>query len=260
MNTYEFWSSAWYWSPALLAACGAALVIHLWAFGFSRKTGFLFAALALLVLTFASPLEALSDGYLFSAHMLQHLVMVLLVPPLVLFSLPGGFTRRRFVPAGLGWSLGVGAMWIWHIPALCNAAVEMMPVRVLQGVTLLIMGALFWQPIIGPGKLLSPPAGMVYLFTACVACTLLGIGITFSPVSACPVYLNPTDRLGILSLVQNQWGLTPDKDQQIAGLLMWVPPCLVYLSSILGLMARWFNQPKEKPLSAPGAAPRGTNV
>jgi cytochrome c oxidase assembly factor CtaG len=51
------------------------------------------------------------------------------------------------------------------------------------------------------------------------------------------------DRLGVLSLVQSNWGITPDKDQQIGGLLMWVPMCLIYLAAIIAQLARWFTHP-----------------
>jgi cytochrome c oxidase assembly factor CtaG len=141
------------------------------------------------------------------------------------------------------WSLGIGGMWIWHAPTLCNAAVTNPWIHRLQYVSLLLMGCAFWWPIIGPWikERLSPLAGIIYLFTACVGCTILGIIITFSPVEVCSIYLHPVDRLGILPLIHNQWGLTPAKDQQLGGLLMWVPACLIYFCGILGLLARWFG-------------------
>jgi putative membrane protein len=91
---------------------------------------------------------------------------------------------------------------------------------------------------------MSPPGAVLYLFSACVACSILGILITFSPVSVCPIYAQQAaDRLGILNLVQSSWGITSDKDQQIGGLLMWVPMCLVYLTAIVAQLARWFAHP-----------------
>jgi len=63
-------------------------------------------------------------------------------------------------------------------------------------------------------------------------------------VSVCPIYAQASpDRLGVLNLIQSNWGLTPDKDQQIGGLLMWVPMCLVYLAAIIAQLARWFTHP-----------------
>jgi cytochrome c oxidase assembly factor CtaG len=81
----------------------------------------------------------------------------------------------------------------------------------------------------------------VYLFTACVACTLLGIAITFSPVEVCSVFTHPVDRLGVMPRVRDGWGLTAERDQQIGGLLMWVPACLVYGAAILSVLARIFR-------------------
>jgi len=148
--------------------------------------------------------------------------------------------------------LGVGGMWVWHAPTLCNAAVTNPWIHRLQYVSLLLMGFAFWWPTIGPWskERLSPPAGIIYLFSACIGCTILGIIITFAPVEVCSIYLNPVDRLGILPLIQNQWGLTPAKDQQLGGLLMWVPACLIYSCGILGLLARWFGDAGDETVVA----------
>jgi cytochrome c oxidase assembly factor CtaG len=113
-----------------------------------------------------------------------------------------------------------------------------------------LLGTIFWRQILAPRdeQRLSPAGAVLYLFSACVACSILGILITFSPVSVCPIYAQPqADRLGILKLVQSHWGITPDKDQQIGGLLMWVPMCLVYLSAIVAQLARWFAHPVGSP-------------
>jgi cytochrome c oxidase assembly factor CtaG len=147
------------------------------------------------------------------------------------------------VPPLLGWLGGWAAMWLWHAPALCDAAGRSALVRGVQVVSLLLLGALFWWPIIGPVRRqrLRPLAGVVYLFSACLGCTVLGILLTFAPPGVCPVYAHPVDRLGILSLIRDDWGLTPARDQQLGGLMMWLPPCAMYLSSMLALLARWYR-------------------
>jgi cytochrome c oxidase assembly factor CtaG len=101
------------------------------------------------------------------------------------------------------------------------------------------MGTWFFWPILAPKSeaRLPPFAAIAYLFTACTACTILGIAVTFSPVEICTSYLFPSDRLGAMSLLYG-WGLTPQRDQQIGGLLMWLPACLVYGAGILGILAR----------------------
>ena len=258
MTTGQFLISAWDCNPWVIAISVAAILIYgaRHQFHFTRKTGWLLAGLAVFFLTLASPIDALADGYLFSAHMLQHLLLLLVVPPLILLGLPSTPVRDCFQSGRwkwldwilchpmATWFLGVGGMWLWHAPALCNAAVTSAWVHRLQYVSLLLMGFAFWWPIIGPWskKRLSPLAGIIYLFSACIGCTVLGIIITFSPVEVCSIYLHPVDQLGILSVIQNQWGLTPAKDQQLGGLLMWVPACLIYFCGILGLLARWYGK------------------
>jgi putative membrane protein len=250
MTTQQFFTCAWTWNVAALVGSGIALAAYLWAFGVTRRILYLLAGLGVFVLTLMSPLNALSARYLFSAHMLQHILLLLIVPALLLMSLPRWVSLgpRSWIIASpfVGWIAGVGAMWLWHARPLCNAAVSSQLVNALQICSLLLLGAIFWRQILAPREeeRLSPPSAVLYLFSACVACSILGILITFSPVSVCPIYTQPpADRLGILYLVQSNWGITPDKDQQIGGLLMWVPMCFVYLSAIIAQLARWFAHP-----------------
>ena len=250
MTTQQFLTSAWTWNFAALASSTAALVAYLWAFGLGRRIWYLIAGLGVFVLSLMSPLNALAAGYLFSAHMLQHILLLLIVPALLLMSLPRGVSlgARSWLIANplIGWVAGVGAMWLWHARPLCNAAVSSQFVNVLQISSLLLLGAIFWRQILAPceEERMSPPGAVLYLFSACVACSVLGILITFSPVSVCSIYAQPpADHLAILNLTQSNWGITPEKDQQIGGLLMWVPMCFVYLSAIIAQLARWFAHP-----------------
>ena len=250
MTTQQFLISTWTWNIAALVLSGVALAAYVSVFGINRRLVYLLAGLGVFVLTLVSPLNALAAGYLFSAHMLQHILLLLIVPALLLMSLPRTVSlgsQSWFLANPLvGWAAGVGAMWLWHARPLCNAAVWSKFVGALQIASLLLLGAIFWRQILAPREeeRLSPPAAVLYLFSACVACSVLGILITFSPVSVCPIYAQPpADRLGILNSIQANWGLTPEKDQQIGGLLMWVPMCLVYLSAIIAQLARWFAHP-----------------
>jgi cytochrome c oxidase assembly factor CtaG len=131
-------------------------------------------------------------------------------------------------------------MWLWHAPTLCNAAAQSALVHRLQEGSLLVMGGAFWWPVLARAETsrLPPLGGVVYLFTACAACTVLGVIVTFSPVEVCSVFAHPTDRLGVMPLVRDGWGLSAQRDQQIGGLLMWVPACLVYGAAILAQLAR----------------------
>ena len=250
MTTQQLLTSAWRWNIAALVFSGIALAAYLRAFGVNRRMLYLLAGLGVFVLTLSSPLNALAAGYLFSAHMLQHILLLLIVPALLLMSLPHFISMgpRSWIIANplVGWMAGVGAMWLWHARPLCNAAVSSQLVNALQIASLLLLGAIFWRQILAPREeeRMSPAGAVLYLFSACVACSILGILITFSPVSVCPIYAQPpADPLGILYLVQSNWGITPDKDQQIGGLLMWVSMCFVYLSAIIAQLARWFSDP-----------------
>ena len=251
MSTQQFLTSAWTWNLAVLVSSGIALAAYLWAFGMNRRIGYLLGALVVFLFTLTSPVNVLAaGGYLFSAHMLQHILLLLIVPALVLMSLPRSVSfgpRRWLIPNPfVGWICGVGAMWLWHARPLCNAAVSSRFVSAAQISSLLLLGAIFWRQILAPreDERLSPPGAVLYLFSACVACSILGILITFSPVRVCPIYAQPAaDHLGISNLVQSSWGITPEKDQQIGGLLMWVPMCLIYLAAIIAQLARWFTHP-----------------
>jgi len=249
MTTYQFLITAWRWNPILLILCAMVLAGYFLAFQRRGRPGFLGAALAIFLFALISPVSALAEGYLFSAHMIQHILLVLIVPAFLLLSLPRSFSLPRpltaFTYPFIGWIAGVGAMWLWHAPALCNAATTSRTVSAIQTTSLLLMGSLFWWQVLAPrdAERLSPAKGIVYLFTACTACSLLGIILTFAPVSICSVYQHPADRLGMLGAIRNDWGLTSDKDQQIGGLLMWVPMCLIYLTAILAQLARWHSDP-----------------
>ncbi len=255
MTTREFLLSAWDWNPLLIAICVGGFYIYdrLCRWSLSGRAASFAIGMVLFFLALASPINFLASGILFSAHMLQHLLLVLIVPPLFLLGLTvhkiHDRVSRRFIPWGnhplIAWFSGVGAMWFWHIPALCDAAASYKPVHLLQTFSLLVLGVLFWRPIVGPRieERLPPLTGILYLFSACIGCSLLGIWITFAPVGVCPVFMNPAVTPGILAMIRDDWGLTPAIDQQIGGLLMWVPACLVYLGAILLLLTRFYRHP-----------------
>jgi putative membrane protein len=235
---------AWTWRPgvaAILAAAIAAYVARVRPLRL-RRTLALFGAAAAVVLALLSPIDALARGTLFSAHMLQHMLLTLVAPPLALLALPptAPASPPRRTPALATWALGVGAMWIWHAPVLCNAAATSDAVRALQNLSLPALGAAFWWPVLGPAWRLPELTAVAYLFTACVACSILGISITFSPVTVCAAYGHAADPLGALPLARG-WGLTPAVDQQLGGLLMWVPGCTLYAGAILAVVGRFYG-------------------
>lgn len=260
MTIWQLLAVTWNWQPSVLLGCTAVTVGYLATlhFRFSKVVPFFVTGILLLLLASVSPLDTLSHTYLFSAHMLQHLLFVLIVPPLLLEGIPTWLARRtlrwsfvRRTEQMLGqplvaWLAGAGAMWIWHLPALHNAASESVGIHIAEHMSLLVMGTMFWWPVIAPvtEKRLAPLCAVLYLFSACVACTLLGIILTFAPPGLYPAYLHPHDTLGVLPLLRHSWGLSPAIDQQLGGLLMWVPACLVYLSAIIAVLVRWYGAPE----------------
>lgn len=247
MTTSQFLLSAWRWNLEAILISLLVLAAYIAVFRFNFRINWFAAALTILLLTLMSPLNALADGYLFSAHMVQHIILLLIVPALLLLSLPRSLSlaiRPRLLGHPLvGWAAGVGTMWLWHAPTMCNAAIASRPVHALQTLSLIVLGCLFWRQIIAPREeeRLSPPAAVLYLFSACVTCSVLGIIITFSPIAVCSIYsMQPTDPFGMLDTIRTNWGFTPERDQQIGGLIMWVPMCLIYLSAIFAQLARWF--------------------
>ena len=227
----------------------------------TRRAWFFVAALGIFLVALLSPIDVLARGYLFSAHMLQHLLLLLAVPPLALLSLPpakaGAPGSKWRVAPIVAWGLGVGAMWAWHAPVMCNAAATNVLVQYGQTLSLLAMGGAYWWPILSPrpaSRLETFPA-ITYLFAACLACTILGVIVTFSPVAVCNAFAHPIDRTGALGLVRDGWGITAKSDQEMGGLLMWVPTCVVYTGAILAMLGRYYGERPAARERATEAAP-----
>jgi putative membrane protein len=232
--------NVWDWEPSVVIGC-ALLAIGVLVFtrGRQRSIWHFLSGVLVLLLDLVSPLDVLGDQYLFSAHVVQHLVLAMAVPPLLIAGLPA--LRLPEVNAPVAWLLGVGAMVSWHIPLLFNAALANDGLHIVQHLSFLVTGTIFWWTL----RRLPPLTAISYLFGACLACSVLGAALTFARPGLYPAYLNPEDRLGLLPLIREGWGLDPKTDQQLGGLLMWVPGCFVYLSAILMTVVRWYGM-KEK--------------
>jgi putative membrane protein len=231
--------NTWDWEPSVVAGCAALAIGYI---AIARKRGlnrapYFLAGVALLLLDLVSPIDTLADRYLFSAHIVQHFLLALVIPPLLLLGTPafdlGALSRleRMLGQPAVSWLLGVGTMLAWHIPLLFNAALANDGLHAFQHLSFLVTGTIFWWPILGPleDRRLPALAAVSYLFSACVCCSLLGAFLTFGPVGLYPAYT------GYL-------GLDPKSDQQLGGLLMWVPGCFIYLSGILSTVWRWYGE------------------
>jgi len=255
----------WHADPFLLA--GVVALVYLYyrisPQATARQRWCFWSSIGLILITTSSPLHFLGMHVYFSAHMITHVVLLLIAGPLLVMSIgsnpspPGlkrmsGFLQRR---SWLAWLTAVGIMWCWHIPFVFDASFAGMSgftiMPLLHAGSMLLAGILFSWPLAGPfpEMHIHPLSGIIYLSTACISCSLLGLLITFAPVNTFHHYGMAGSSMNGMPF--NPWGLSPATDQQAAGLIMWVPCCLVYLSGCLYLLQRWFAT-KEPP---PGKEP-----
>lgn len=210
------------------------------------------AGLGAVAVALLSPVDAVAQS-LFAVHMVQHLLLILVAAPLcvlgeplvpMLFAFPqrqraalGGWWRGSGPLAGawhvltqpvMAWTLHVAAMIAWHMPRLYDAAARSVPVHVLEHLSFFLTALLFWWVLVDRRRRHRMSAGVavLYLFTAALSSTLLGAAIT---LARHPWY---TAHWGTTAA----WGLTPLEDQQLAGLIMWVPAGLVYLVALAPIL------------------------
>ena len=249
-------ATAWDFDPSVIGGCLVLAIAYALACrrDFSRAGWFLLGDLAML-LALISPLDVLADDYLFSAHMLQHMLLVLAVPPLLIAGIPRQLAmsvvcahalraiERALRNPPVAWILGMLALWIWHLPRLYDATLASEALHIFEHLTFLVSATIFWWPILSPleDSRMSHGAAFAYLGAAMLSTTVLGILITFAPVGVYIAYLHPHDSLGILDALRHSWVLTTEADQQLGGLLMWVPGGLIYLCAIMAVLARWYR-------------------
>ena len=282
MSIWQVALAEWDLEPSVLLGCAALAGAYVWALKgkVDRHAVLFMSGVLVLLLSLVSPIDVLGDHYLFSMHMVQHLLMILLVPPLLLAGIPEDLASKALAwkPLGraervlsvplLAWLIGEGTTWIWHAPPLYEAALESDAVHVFQHFTFLVASTIFWWPILAPLKDHRIPAlaGVVYLVAAALSSSLLGILLTFAPAGIYPTYLHPKDDYGLLSTIRRQWGLTPEVDQRAGGMIMWVPGGLAYLIGMMATLARWYSEPEaDEEEEAPGdvavaATTNGSNI
>lgn len=205
------------------------------------------SGLAVLVIALISPLHPLGE-VLFSAHMAQHEILMLVAAPLLVCSRPltpflwglppawrrgaGQWSKRPAVQHTwqaitapfTAWWIHAVALWAWHAPSLFQATLRSEWVHSAQHLSFFLSALLFWWSLFYTRTRMGRGQSVFYVFTTAMHTSILGALLTFAPIVFYPAY-NATAPL---------WGLTPLQDQQIGGLIMWVPAGVVYL--VVGLI------------------------
>jgi putative membrane protein len=200
---------------------------------------------------------------LFAAHMTQHEILMLVAAPLLVLGRPvlvwlkaipaawaaslgrlanrnGWLATWRAISNPLAaWLIHAVALWIWHIPSLFQATIDNDLVHTLQHASFLGSALLFWWAVMH-GRQRAAMFGMavLYMFTTAMHSGLLGVLITFADTLIYPAYRDTTQ----------SWGLTALEDQQLGGLIMWIPAGIVYIIAGLAFMTGWLRESERRVL------------
>jgi len=192
---------------------------------------------------------------LFSVHMVQHLLMAMVAPPLLAFGAPVTLALRVATPGvrrgvllpllhsrvvravswpPVGWAIFAAVMWATHFSPLFNAALDNEALHSAEHLLYLVAGALFWWPVIGADPVrwrLSPIGRMVYLASQMPFNTAVGLAIYFAPAVLYPHY----------AAIIRTWGPDPFTDQQVAGIVMWGIGDVILLGALVLAIAAWLG-------------------
>lgn len=251
--------TAWVWWPSVVAGITTLTIAYLAAVGPLRErfpgssplsrsqVRWYLLGLGVILFALVSPLDVLGDEYLFSAHMTQHVLITLVAPPLLLLGTPGWLLRPALSLRGVAllaralthplvaFALFDANLIFWHLPALYDATLHSEPIHVAEHLLFMSAAVIAWWPILSPlAELprLSYPRQILYLFLQALPMTVLSAVITFAPFPLYEAYIE-APRL---------FGLSVMADQEIAGLIMWMPGGMVYFVAMTIVFFRWTSR------------------
>jgi Predicted membrane protein len=214
---------------------------------------------ASLVVALDSPLHELGEQ-LFWVHMTQHEILMLISAPLLVFGRPmiaflwalspasretaarlghsRIFTKGwAFISAPLSaWLVSALALWIWHIPRLFDQTLRNDWIHAAQHTTFLVTAVFFWWPVLNRTPALGYGGALVYVFTTILHTSVLGALLTFAPQPWYSSYITTAPA----------WGFTALEDQQLGGLIMWIPAGTLLLIVALLLLVKWMKQSQSR--------------
>jgi putative membrane protein len=206
--------------------------------------------LLVLLLSLNGPIHDLSDTYLFSVHMAQHLLLTMALPPLLIAGTPGWLIDALLRPRALSAVMGFltrplvagmifsAVLLVWHTTGAYDLMMRSHGVHVLTHLMFMVAAVLLWWPVTSPSVLLprlGPGMGMFYLFLVQIPMQALGAIITFADATLYPWY----------TLAPRTFGLSPLDDQKLGGLLMWIPGNLWIWGAMSALFFQWAKRERE---------------
>jgi putative membrane protein len=203
-----------------------------------------YTALAVMFFSLNGWLHDLGDSYLFSAHMVQHLMLAFVVAPLLIMGVSSEMLRPLLEIRGIR----SVAQWItapthcfaifnivvagWHLPPLYNYALAHHPAHIVQHLMFLAASVVMWWPVLSPVPelpRLSYPGQMLYLFLLSIPMAIVSVYISYADTVLYPMYAS----------APRVWGISPMTDQMIGGLIMWIPGGLFFYTIISIVFFRW---------------------
>jgi putative membrane protein len=245
----------WHWHPEVALGLEALAVGYLLLTGSirrrrawgpppaARQVAAFLSGVGVLATALLGPLAGWAEHAALSAHMLQHLLLLLVAPVLLLRGLPAWLLRplARGPLGAAGWwltrppvafALAAAAQVAWHFPGAFQLALRVDAAHALEHLSFLATGVLFWWPVAGPlpeWPRPGPPAQLLYLFLATIPMMAVAAPITLAEHVLYPFYAEAA----------RAWPLAPRADQELAGILMWIGGMLGYLVAGTVVFFRW---------------------
>jgi len=255
-------ANVWRVDPSILLGLAALVGAYTWGVIYLRRrslwgkeitlrhVAFFSAGVAVLAVALISPIDHIGEKYLLSVHMAQHMLIMMVAPPLVLLGVPRwmmqwvidflriGRVVKLLTGPVIAFIAFNGVLIAWHLPTLYEAALRDPIVHILEHIVFIGTGFLSWYCVVDPAgqhARLHPLAKIVYLFLFVIPSGILGAAFAFArqPIYA---YYAAAPRL---------WNLTPLEDQAWAGGIMWVPGWTIYFTALSIVFAAWLRREEQ---------------
>jgi cytochrome c oxidase assembly factor CtaG len=253
----------WDFAPSIMAMLFSQAALYGYLIYLARKDGhwgqdvklrhiaWFTAGLLTIFIALVSPLDALSNSTSLGAHMVQHILLAIVAPALLLLGTPDYWIRYlftlpvikhvlRFIAHPLiAFAIFNVVLWAWHLPVLYEGALRDPNVHILEHTMFMVIGVIMWAPILfrlPPDAPMGYLAKITYLFFNMISSSILAAIFTFAQNVIYPFYGN----------AMQVFGMTPLDDQQLAGAIMWVPGGGIFLIATLIAFAAWLQNEERK--------------